>query len=154
MGNDFLNLKPASDDYRSTHDFLAITKEYVTKEIPEGFQTSKADRIDLLNRSVNYFKEHDTFNRNEFEQTVFQEDGAIESFRNFDHEYRDNNNIAGVDNFEISEKAVKKQARFFRKVLKLDKNFHIYIHGDRKLIEQGIEADGRKFYKVYFDNEA
>jgi len=39
-------------------------------------------------------------------------------------------------------------------VLKLDKNFHIYIHGDRNLIEQGEEPDGRKFYKIYYEEES
>ena len=51
------------------------------------------------------------------------------------------------------QQAVKKQARVFKSVLKLDKNFHIYIHGNRELIEQGVEKDGRKFYKLYFESE-
>jgi hypothetical protein len=57
------------------------------------------------------------------------------------------------DSFSISTAAVKKQARVFKSVLKLDKNFHIYIHGNRDLIEQGMEPDGRKFYKIYFREE-
>jgi hypothetical protein len=57
------------------------------------------------------------------------------------------------DSFDISSQAVKKQARIFKSVLKLDKNFHIYIHGNRNLIEQGVEEDGRKFYKIYFKEE-
>ncbi len=58
------------------------------------------------------------------------------------------------DSFEISVQAVKKQTRIFKSVLKLDKNFHIYIHGNNELIEHGIEKDGRKFYKIYFENES
>ena len=57
------------------------------------------------------------------------------------------------DIFAISPHAVKKQARVFKSVLKLDKNFHIYIHGDRSLIERGTEKDGRKFYKIYYREE-
>jgi len=41
------------------------------------------------------------------------------------------------DNFEISSEAVKKKARAFKKILKLDKNFHIHIHGDLHKIEKG-----------------
>lgn len=55
---------------------------------------------------------------------------------------------------DISPQAVKKQARIFKSVLKLDKNFHIYIHGNRELIQQGTEKDGRKYYKIYFENES
>ena len=57
-----------------------------------------------------------------------------------------------ADGFDISDSAVKKQARTLKNVIKLDKNFHIYIHGDRTLIEQGEDKKG-KFYKVYFREE-
>ncbi|MCB0771369.1 MAG: nucleoid-associated protein, partial [Flavobacteriales bacterium] len=57
------------------------------------------------------------------------------------------------DNFEISAQAVKRQARIFKSVLKLDKNFHIYIHGDRNKIEHGVDESGRKFYKIYYEQE-
>lgn len=151
--NDFLNIKPASDNFHFTNDFLSITKEYVTKQLSDEFEINKADQIDLLNRSVDYFKTNNQFEKEEFEKLVFQNDELIESFRNFDSSYRNSNDIKLSDSFEISSQAVKKQARVFRKVLKLDKNFHIYIHGDKNLIEQGVEKDGRKFYKIYYNEE-
>ena len=72
----------------------------------------------------------------------------------YDKIYREENNIDLLDNFDISPLAVKKQAKVFKSVLKLDKNFHIYIHGDTDLIQQGIDSDGRKFYKIYFNQES
>lgn len=150
----FLQLKPCSDDYHNTKEFMNITKDFVTKQLIEEFEVSRADQIDLLNRSIEYFKTRDTFDKKDFEKKVFQDTGIIKSFRNFDESYRENHNIELEDSFEISSQAVKKQARVFKSVLKLDKNFHIYIHGNRDLIEQGIEKDGRKYYKIYFENEA
>jgi hypothetical protein len=79
---------------------------------------------------------------------------VINLFQDFDLKYRKENNIALIDDFKISHQAVKKQNRVFKKVLKLDNNFHIYIHGDRELIEQGEEKDGRRFYKIYFQQES
>ena len=150
----FLQLKPCSDDYHHTKQFMNIAKNFVTKQLTEDFEVSRADQIDLLNRSVDYFKTHDTFDKKDFEKLVFQDTGIIKSFRNFDETYRGNHDIEANDSFEISPQAVKKQARVFKSVLKLDKNFHIYIHSNRDLIEQGVEKDGRKFYKIYFDKEA
>ena len=49
---------------------------------------------------------------------------------------------------------MKKQAKIFKSVLKLDNNFHIYIHGKRELIEQGVDPNGRKFYKIYYEEES
>ena len=149
----FLNLKPCRDEYHYTKNFLSIAKDYVTKQLHEDFEVNKADQIDLLNKSVEYFKTHDNFDKNEFEKEVFQDKGVIKSFREFDQSYREVNEIEIEDQFEISTHAVKKQNRIFKSVLKLDKNFHVYIHGDRELIERGIEKDGRKFYKIYYEEE-
>jgi hypothetical protein len=64
------------------------------------------------------------------------------------------NEIELPDNFDISVQAVKKQVRVFKSVLKLDKNFHVYIHGDKSLIEKGVdEKTGKKYYKIYYDEE-
>ena len=78
----------------------------------------------------------------------------ISSFQDFDTTYRIENTVELDDKFEISNQAVKKQSRIFKSVLKLDKNFHVYIHGDKDLIEKGTDNDGRKFYKIYYENEA
>ncbi|MBL7890223.1 MAG: nucleoid-associated protein [Bacteroidia bacterium] len=149
----FLMLKPCADEYHHTKQFLDITKNYVTKQLTEEFEVSKADQIDVLNRSMQYFKNHETFDKQEFEKEVLQDAGVIKSFRKYDETFREENDIELDDTFDISTQAVKKQARIFKSVLKLDKNFHIYIHGNKDLIEQGVDKDGRKYYKIYFDKE-
>lgn len=151
---DFINHRAKNDFVNNTTNFLTLTKDFITEQIPHEYEVSRADQIDLLNRSVDYFKSHDTFDKNDFEQTVFQDKGIIKSFRNFDQNFQEQHDLDLSDSFEISTQAVKKQARAFKSVLKLDKNFHIYIHGDRELIEQGVDKDGRKFYKIYYEDEA
>jgi hypothetical protein len=149
----FLQLKPCNNNYNHTKEFMNIAKQFVTKQLNEEFEVTKADQIDYLNRSVDYFKTNETFDKQEFEKTVFADESVIESFRTFDEAYRKSNEIELTDSFDISTTAVKKQAKVFKSVLKLDKNFHVYIHGDRNLIEQGTEPDGRKYYKLYFKEE-
>ena len=152
--NEFIKVDYRKDYINSTNQFLTLTKDFITEQISEEYDLNKADQIDLLNRSVDYFKKHDTFEKEEFEKEVFQENDVIESFRSFDESYSKEKDLVINDSFEISPQAVKKQARVFKSVLKLDKNFHIYIHGDKDLIEQGAEPDGRKFYKIYYDEES
>ncbi|HOZ50525.1 MAG TPA: nucleoid-associated protein [Chitinophagaceae bacterium] len=152
--NEFLKLTLKKDHINHTNQFLTLAKTFVTEKFPTEFEVTKADQIDFLNRSVEYFKSHDNFDKKEFEDEVFQDQGIIQSFRKFDSAYKIENNLEIEDDFSISAQAVKKQAKIFKSVLKLDKNFHIYIHGDRELIEQGQEKDGRKYYKIYFENES
>jgi hypothetical protein len=48
----------------------------------------------------------------------------------------------------------QKATRIFRSVIKLDRNFHNYVHGNLKLIEKRYdEATGMNYYKVYFKEE-
>jgi hypothetical protein len=151
--DEFLQVKPAQDNFHSTKDFLTLCKNFVTKQLPNEFEVDKTQQIDMLNRSINYFKEQDDFDVQDFTQSVIQHPEVIESFNQFKRQYETENEVEFADSFEISDAAVKKQNRVFKSVLKLDKNFHIYIHGDRNLIEKGVDKDGRKYYKIYFDEE-
>lgn len=149
----FLFLKPCKDNFHQTKQFMSLAKNYVAKQLPEEFEVAKTEQIELLNRSVGYFKSHETFSKKEFEKEVFKEPELIKSFRNYDKSQREESSVEPADTFDISPQAVKKQSRIFKSVLKLDRNFHIYIHGDKELIEKGVEKDGRKFYKIYYKEE-
>ena len=152
--DEFLKVKPRETEFYQTKQFLTLTKNYVSEKMSEDFEVEKADKIDLLNRSMNYFKVNDEFQRVTFEKEVLADDNLIDSFRQFDDQYHQQRELEPMSkHFHISDQAVRKQARVFKSVLKLDKNFHIYIHGDRSMIEKGETEDGRKFYKVYYEQE-
>ena len=89
----------------------------------------------------------------EFTNEVFAQREVIDSFNKYKENYEQDRDLEIADSFTISESAVKKQARAFKSVIKLDKNFHIYVHGNRNLIEQGEDEKG-KFYKVYYREES
>lgn len=150
----FLKLKPVADNYYQTQNYLSLAKDFVTSRLDEDFEVTKADQIDYLNRSIAYFKKNEQFDEQEFATSVFEHQEVIQSFKKFKNEFQDENDIHIVSEFDISTSAVKKQSRVFKSVLKLDRNFHIYIHGDKNLIERGIEEDGRKFYKIYYNEES
>ncbi|TAE79898.1 MAG: nucleoid-associated protein [Bacteroidetes bacterium] len=151
--DDFLQLKTCADDYNFTRNFLGVTKAYVTQQLQEEFEVTKADQIDLLNKSVNYFKENERFVAEDFAATVFEDKSVIQSFQQFKSNMQHDADLDLADGFDINIQAVKKQAKVFKSVLKLDKNFHIYIHGNRNLIERGEDESGKKYYKIYFDKE-
>ncbi|MFD0750377.1 nucleoid-associated protein [Mucilaginibacter calamicampi] len=150
----FLQLKIRNDSYNQTNNTLGVYKNFVTNKIDEDFEMTKADKIDLLNRSMKYFKEKETFDMDEFAGEVIGNEKAIESFKTFKSQYEQEFDTPIANTFEIAANAVKKQARVYKSVLKLDKNFHIYIHGDKDLIEKGFD-DGKamNYYKVYFKEE-
>lgn len=149
----FLNLKPCADNFHHTKNFLTLAKTFVTERLATDFEVTKADQADYMNRSIEFFKKNDTFEEENFVNEVLESKDVIKSFNNFKKDYQQERDIEIATDFEISGQAVKKQSRIFKSVLKLDKNFHIYIHGDKELIEQGVEKDGRKYYKIYYKEE-
>lgn len=108
-----------------------------------------------MNKSVAYFKNNSQFSEKQFASEVFTDPLMANSFKQFKNEYQQEREFDLTDDFEISQQVVKRQARALKSVIKLDKNFHIYIHGQTELIEKGYdEITGKHFYKVFFDNES
>ena len=129
--------------------FNFFSKNDTVQNEPEQFEVSKAA---LLNKSVQFFKEKDNFNLDEFANEVMEQPEVIESFNRYKSAYQQEHEIDIPDDFTISDSAVKKQARAFKSIIKLDKNFHIYVHGNSDLIQQGADENG-KFYKIYYKEE-
>ena len=150
----FLGIELQENDQFKTGNYLSLTKEFITRDMETSIQIDKADQADLLNRSVNYFRKNGHFREEEFIDEVFSDQNVVKSFKSFKQSYQEDQQIDIGDEFSISADVVKKQARIFKSVIKLDKNFHLYIHGNRDLIEQGYdERKRKKFYKIYFDEE-
>ncbi len=149
---DFLKVKQRDDEYFHTQETLAVYKDFITKQLPTEFEVSKADQADFLNKSINFFKEKEKFDFEEFTNEVLEDKNVIESFSNFKSDYENDMQVSISEGFAINEAAVKKQSRGFKSVIKLDKNFHIYVHGDRKMIETGQDEKG-KYYRLYFEEE-
>jgi hypothetical protein len=152
--DEFLQLKVRNDNYNQTNNVLSVYKTFVTEKIEEDFDISKADKIDMLNRSIKYFKEKDHFNMDEFSNEVIGSEEGIALFKDYKKQYEQDFDAPIDDSFSINNVAVKKQARVYKSVLKLDRNFHIYIHGNKELIEKGFDAERNlNYYKVYFKEE-
>lgn len=149
----FLNLVPQQDEFHQTAHYLTLTKQFITGPLETEHHLARTDQVELLQRSLDYFKSNDNFEIESFQKEVFQNEEMIESFRRFGSQYVEQTDYDLAATFDISMDAVKKQGRIFKSVLKLDRNFHIYIHGRTDLIERGTDSDGRKFYKIYYQDE-
>ncbi|KAB2809975.1 nucleoid-associated protein [Phaeocystidibacter luteus] len=149
----FINAKPASAAANFTSEIIASTKEFVTKRMPAEFEMTKVDEVDLMKRSMEYFNETDQFSQAEYESAVLVDPDVIDSFRSHKNDFAAESGVAVPESFSMVNSVAKKHAGNFKGIIKLDKNFHIYVHGDRSLIERGQDADGRSYYKLYFDKE-
>ena len=153
--DDFLGLEERKDSSFFTHNYLNFCKEFVEDVFSPVNEVPRTEQIDMRNRSINYFKENTLFNENRFEDEVLGAPDIVDTFNRFKELYEKENNVSLNEEFTISPDVVKKENKHFRSVLKLDKNFHIYVHGNQRLIERGFDpTQGLHFYKCYFEYES
>lgn len=152
--DDFLGIVPRQNEYTFTKDVLLMTREFVSKVLPAEYSITKAEQVELLNKSVNYFKENEDFSMQGYEEKVFGDAQIIDSFNKHKDVYEHERDVELAENFVISDSAVKKQERKMKSVIKLDRNFHIYVHGGEQLIQKGYDEEmGMQYYKVFFREE-
>ena len=152
--DDFLYIQNRKDEFFQTKNVLTLCKNYVKEQMPEKFDVTKAEQADLLNKSMKFFKDKEIFDENMFAEEVMGNSDIIDDFKDYKSEFEKENNIEINNDFEISKSAVKKQEKFFKSVIKLDKNFHIYVHGKPNMIEKGFDnSNGMNYYKLYYEKE-
>src|SRR5690606_36135004 len=150
--DDFMQVVVRNDSFHQTGNLMQVCKAFVNEKLEEAFEMEKADKSDLLNRSAAYVKEKEVFQLDEFTEEVLGNPAAITMFRDYKANFEEMHELTIGDGFEIFGQAVKKESKIFKSILKLDKNFHVYIHGKREYIEKGFDEErGKHFYKLYFD---
>ena len=147
-------MKPRNDSYYKTRTYLDVCKQFVKEVFNDDNDVDPADRVDMLNRTAQYFKENEVFNAGDFEAKVLEQPEIVEAFKDYKDKYSTLYQVKVEDEFPISEGVVKGMAKQFKSVIKLDKNFHIYMHANRELMEKGYDTEKEmSFYKIYFDSE-
>lgn len=149
-----LNAAQRKDEYYQTQNTISLCKDFVTKQLPKEYEVSKADQAVLLNKTKDYFEANTAFDLENFTQEVLPDKQVADDFRQFTEQHIDELDLKINDGFQISEGAVKKQSRMFKSVIKLDKNFHVYVHGNSKYIEKGFDDEAKmQYYRLFFKEE-
>jgi hypothetical protein len=160
--DDFLGLKPREDNYFYTDNYLQMCKGFMNDVFNDENHIPRTERIDLMNRSIEFFNNNPQFSQQQFQEKVMSDTESINDFDiigefdKYKQKYEEEHELpqALPTEFEISKDAVKGEKKNFKSVIKLDKNFHVYIHGGRYYMEKGYD-EGRdlNFYKLYYKIE-
>ena len=153
--DNFLEAKAIENEYFNTESFFKICKDFNDEVLAPNDTVANEDRIKFLQNSLNYFQSNQTFDEEQFNQTTIGNPEVIQEFNNYKQRYRNKYEVEIPASFDIDETAVKKSKKYLRSVIKLDKNFHIYVHSRPEFLERGYDADkGKSFYKVFFEVES
>jgi len=150
---DFLDVVHVQDDFFHTSNYLDMVDNF-TKEVLAP-KMDKAEQIQFMNDSVDYFAKHETFNFDEFATEIAPEPEVIAELRN----YRNDFALNDVEAFSIAPAAINNAKRKIKNNIKLDNGVSIKMNftnpdESKDIVERGFDEDkGMYFYKVYFNEE-
>jgi len=152
---DFLNVKERENNFYKTKTMLTICKEFGNTVLVDDNNVDSKEKMAFMNKSIEYFKENESFDVDDYSKTVIKDPQVITAFNNFKAEYEETMDIEPVAHFDISDKAVKTNSKNFKSIIKLDKNFHVYVHSKPEMIEKGYDMDkNMKYYKLFYESES
>ena len=153
----FLNIKYPDDSNQHTKNYLEMCREF-SKEVLQP-QFGGQEQSDFLVKTVDYFKENDMVNVENFKDNVFEEEDQIEMFEAFKKSYESENKVLLRNHFEVSAPVLRKQKQKIKTEISLDTHIKIKIDVDAPdatsdYLERGYDEDKKMhFYKVYFNAE-
>ncbi len=153
--DEFLKVKPRNDSYTVTNNFLDIIKGFSEHVLNEENSVETKDKIAFLQRSQAFLKDNEIFSENRFNEEVIAQPEVVDEFNKYKTDFIDRQELPEIeDGFDISKSAFKANSKYFRSVIKLDKNFHVYVHSKPEYIKKGYDEDKKmSFYQLYFNNE-
>lgn len=153
---DFLSMMPTDSSYTNTVSCMELVKSFSEDCLSAENEIPREERLHFLQNAQQFFNDNEVFDLEKFQQEVIIDPEVGRDFSEYKNAFEEENALPQLDNFSISNRAVEKNnTKFFRSVIKLDKNFHVYVHGNANFIEQGFDVDRNlNFYKLYYSEES
>jgi hypothetical protein len=153
--DDFLKIMPRENEFYQTNQIIDICKGFTDHVLTSKNNVDKQEQVAFVKRAEAYFNNTNTYDNEKFKSEIIGDEQISEAFEEFKQDFETQRNLSPVDQFQLSEPALKKGKKYFRSIIKLDKNFHVYVHSNPDYIEKGVDNQkGLKFYKLYFHDES
>lgn len=153
--DDFLHLLRVEDNGFVTENYLNLCHQY--GEDTFGVEQGKKDQLLFLNKTLQYFSDHELFDVEDFSERVFEDQpDHVDRFKEFKERFEEENSFGSTNDFRISQPTVKIMKRKLRSLIKLDTNIDIKLNSEttEQYIERGYDEERNMYYyKVYFNEE-
>jgi len=154
----FLNIKYPDDSNQHTKNYIELCREFSKEVLQPNF--GGQEQSNFLAKTVDFFKENEIVNIENFKEEVFEEEDQIQLFEDYKKTYEAENNVLIRNQFDVSERVLKKQKQKIKPEIKLDTNIQIKLDVDApdasaEYLERGYDEEKKMhYYKVFFNEEA
>ncbi|WP_053971536.1 nucleoid-associated protein [Mangrovimonas sp. ST2L15] len=153
----FLNIKFADDANQHTQTYIELCRDFSEEVLKTSY--GNQEQSAFLAKTIDYFKEHESVDVEDFKDEVFFEDKHKELFDNYKKSFESELDIVVRNHFDVAEAVVKKEKRKLKTEIKLDTNIQIKLDIDapdasEEYLERGYDEEKKMhYYKVYFNTE-
>ncbi|MCF1420051.1 nucleoid-associated protein [Mangrovimonas futianensis] len=153
----FLNIKFADDANQHTQTYIELCRDFSEEVLKTSY--GNQEQSTFLAKTIDYFKEHESVDVEDFKDEVFFEDKHKELFDNYKKSFESELDIVVRNHFDVAEAVVKKEKRKLKTEIKLDTNIQIKLDIDapdasEEYLERGYDEEKKMhYYKVYFNTE-
>jgi len=147
-------LRQTNDAFHAK-EFFKMVKGFSEDVMLKERQQPREEQVSFLSDSLEYSGNNKSVNFENFKQEVLKEPAIIDAFDQYQEKYAGERQWNPPDQFAVTEQSQNQAKKFVKSIIKLDKNFHIYVHGNKERIEKGFDEDKKlHFYTLWFDSEA
>ncbi len=151
----FLQIMPLETQFYQTHQIMDICRGFSNQVLTPENNVDRHEQVAFLKKAEKFFENNKTYDNDTFKADIIGNPNVIQAFEEFKQEFEQKHSLNPIEQFDLSENALKKGKKYFRSVIKLDRNFHIYVHSNPDYIEKGHDnTKGLKYYKLYFHDES
>lgn len=148
--DDFLHIRPREDEFFHTGNLLSMCQSFVAT-VPD---VEKKEKVDIMKKAVTFLKENETVGFDDFAGQLLEEAQMRKSFIEHKKNFEKEHNVTIADKFNVSNEAVKKEAKKVKNVILLDNNYKIIIDGSTEYMEKGYDPyRNMNFYQLFFSVE-
>jgi hypothetical protein len=148
--DDFLHIRFRDDEFFQTGNLMSMCQSFVA-QVPD---VEKKEKVEIMKKAVNFLKENDKVEFDDFAGQLLKESQMRKAFVEHKRTFEKERNVVIPDKINVSNEAVKKEAKKVKNVIILDNNYRITIDGSTEYIEKGFDPyKEMSFYKLYFNEE-
>jgi hypothetical protein len=143
------------DEAFHAKEFFKLCKSFSEEVLVKNQGQDREQQVEFLSDSLELTRQTGEVNFENFRQEVLKEPAVIDAFEDYKQKYAGERQWNPPDQFAVSDAVQNQAKKFIKSVIKLDKNFHIYVHGNKERIEKGFDEERKlHYYRLWFDAEA
>lgn len=152
----FLSLNPNSNPQQATRQVMDLIKGFSEDVLSAENKVERTEQLAFLDQTARYLSSNPVFDVEEFGREVIHNPQLQDAFMDYKLAFEEEHENQMPNRVAIEQDTlVKQHSKFMRSVIKLDKNFHVYVHGNKDFIERGFDEEkGKYYYKLYFSEES